>query len=259
MHCSILRFSAKIFAILSLLIFSAYTFATEDHYYVRGEVGYNHSHVSSNNPQLTYYSGQLTDSYPDTESHFSTAMAGVGLGYEFLPNCCDSILSLGLGLGLYATSPHANLSGQVNETAVGNPTLAFFNYRFNVNSTRVMAEAQLTWSLNSFTPFINAGVGPAFNHIGDYRESGITNNYPPLPPFQSHTQTTVAYQVGAGLGYAFNFSASDNFLQERIALGYRYVNLGQVTTGIRNASYPYRLNFDRIVSNEFYLAYTHLI
>ena len=114
--------------------------------------------------------------------------------------------------------------------------------------------------MEQFVPFINIGIGSAWNRLNGYKESPVdSTGYVALPPFQSHTNSNFAYQVGLGVGYAFNFDRYEaDYQHERISLGYRYVNLGDASFGTRGAVYPYSLDTGRLISNEAYLTYTHL-
>lgn len=49
-----------------------------------------------------------------------------------------------------------------------------------------------------------------------------------------------------------------NSSDDRLALGYRYANLGKVSFGRREPAYPYALRLGQLSSNEIYLSYTHV-
>ncbi|MHB1222304.1 MAG: outer membrane protein [Gammaproteobacteria bacterium] len=247
---------------LTLFFISAFSvssaFALTGHLYLGGTIGASRAEVGNSNPQINYYDGFLTDVYPIRENHITTAILGLNGGYEFVGT--GYAPAIAVGLGIYGTPRDYDYKGQLIETALGDPSSALYNYKFHVNSVRVMAEAQFTWMLNKFIPFINIGIGPARNRLSGYTESPVdSTGYVALPPFQSHTNTNLAYQVGLGVGYAFNFKKCiSDYQHERILLGYRYVNLGNASFGTRGVVYPYRLDMDRLTTNEVYLTYIHL-
>ena len=124
-----------------------------------------------------------------------------------------------------------------------------------------MAETKLTWTLpNQLAPFAEVGIGSAWNQTTHYSETPIANSgYIALPGFQSHTNVNFAYQLGAGIGYAFNLSQENTrFQHERVMLGYRYVNLGNANFGSRNSDYPYAFTPGKLTTNDIYLGLIHL-
>ena len=243
---------------LTIFLFSTSAFATHGHIYLGGTIGASKATVGNSNPTIQYYDGNLTDAYPIHGRHANTAIIGVNGGYEFVGAC--PMPAIGLGLGVYGTSGDYDYKGQLIETAIGDPSSTLYNYKYHVNSTRLMFETQFTWMLlEKLAPFINIGIGPAWNRLSGYTENPVdSTGYVALPPFQSHTHTNFAYQVGLGVGYAFNFSRCVSDYHERISLGYRYVNSGNTSSGTRGAVYPYHLDTGRLTSNEVYLGYTHL-
>lgn len=248
----------KLIEVLCLSFCTTSAMATNHHAYISAGVGGSQARLSANNPEINYYDGNLTDAYPLNHSRASTAVVSLNAGYEF--KVCSMQPTIAVGLGVYTNPTPYGYSGQLIETASGDPANTLYNYTYNVTSTRVMAEAQLTWTVGNFTPFINVGVGPAWNDMNGYTEAPVdSEGYVALPPFSSRTSTNLAYQAGFGVGYAFNVEGNDSaFKHERISVGYRYVNLGNTSFGTRGAEYPYALRTGSLTSNDVYLTYTHL-
>ncbi len=262
MNCNI-RYQSKQtsrnLAGLILFLISTSVFSANGHIFLGGTIGASEAIMSNNTPTINYYNGNLMDAYPLHRKHANAAIIGVNSGYEFEGD--GLIPAIALGLGVYATPGDFDYKGQLIETAIGDPSSALYNYKYHVNSTRLMFETQFTWTLlKKFVPFINIGMGPAWNRLSGYKESPVdSTGYVALPPFQSHTNINFTYQAGLGVGYAFNFDrGAADYQHERIALGYRYVNLGDNSFGTRGAVYPYSLDTGRLTSNEAYLTYTHL-
>ena len=236
-----------------LFLISTSVYAVNGHVFLGGTIGLNKARMGNNNTTINYYDGNLTDAYPLNRNDANTATIGINSGYEFQGS--GLIPAIALGLGIYGTPVGYDYKGQLVETAIGDPSSTLYDFKYHVHSTRLLLEAQFTWALlEKFAPFINMGIGPARNRLSGYEETPVDNTgYVPLPPFQSHASTDFAYQLGLGVGYAWG-----NYQQERISLGYRYVNLGNTTFGTRGDVYPYRLDTGRLTSNEVYLTLTHL-
>lgn len=234
-------------------------FAAEGHPYLGGSMGVSLSKIGNSNPVIHYDDDDLlTDAYPIRRARSNRLLMSGNTGYEFTG--CRAIPSLALGLGLYGTPADYTYKGQLVETALDDPSTTLYDYSFNINSLRLMAEAQLSWTLGNVVPFIQGGIGPAWNRLSGYSEAPVNNSgFVALPPFQTHNNTNFAYQAGAGLGYGFNFAGHcSEFKHERLALGYRYANLGDASFKSRGSVYPHPLNFGKLTSNEIYLSYTHL-
>jgi hypothetical protein len=228
------------------------------HYYLSVGAATSQLHVDKTHWNVTYYGGFLNDAYPGGNNNTNAAVFDLHGGYEFTGMGWKPAIAVGLG-GYLMPSEYGE-NGQLIETALGDAPSTLYNYKYNVSSSRLMAEAKFTWTFNHFTPFIDVGVGAGWTRPKNYAETSTDAiGYPALPPFGNHTNTNVAYQAGLGVGYAFNFNQNvSDFQHERISLGYRYVNLGNVTFNSRGSVYPYKLNLGRLSTNDLYLTYTHL-
>lgn len=226
--------------------------------YVGASVAASFATLSKSAPQIIYYDGLLTDAYPLHNTHDSSAIFGVNGGYEFAMTPWKPLLAV--GLGLYGNMVNYRYHGQVVETAAGDPSTTLYNYSYGINTTRLMAELQIRWMYGRVSPFINAGIGPSWNRLLNYKERAFNDtSFPPLPAFQTYTANQAAYQVGAGISTAFNLShSSADSLQDWVSIGYRYVNSGKTSFGSRGAVYPYTLSTGSLETNEAYMSYTHL-
>jgi hypothetical protein len=242
-----------------LLFFSIPAFSAQGHIYLGGSLGGSMAILNKNMPIISYSSGTLiTDAYPLNNIRNSTAIFSINSGYEFVG--ANWKPAVALGFGIYSNLDDYTYKGQLIETAEGDLSDTLYNYSYTIKSSRVMAEVKLIWTFNKLSPFVDFGIGAAWNKMNGYSETATTSTgYTALPPFQSNTNTNIAYQAGFGLSTAFNFAVSKaNFLQERISLGYRYVNLGTTSFGTRGIDYPYHLNTGLLKTSDVYLAYTHL-
>ena len=259
-------FTISLYHYLSLLLlcflsfFPLHAFAIDGHVYLSGQGGASRLSLGKNNPNINYYDGLLNDEYLRNSTHSNVTEFGLQGGEEFTFDCF--LPKFALGLGVYTNPKLYHFHGNVFETALGDPGSVLYSYQFSTHSTRLMFEGTMLWSMqDDFTVFINAGLGNAWIKMKGYSETApITGiSYPPLPPFQSRTNSRFAYQAGLGLGYEFNFATCPSqFRHERISVGYQYVNLGNASFGIRGIVYPYILNLGHLHNNDVYLAYTHL-
>lgn len=254
-----LDYKKRVISFITLSFFSIPAFSACGHYYLGTSLGASFAKLSKSSPQIAYVSGDtITDDYPLNSTRVSTAVVSVNGGYEFIGAGWRPAVAL--GLGVYNNPTNYFYNGQVIETPAGDASSTLFNYSYEISSTRALVEIQLTWLLGKLSPFIHFGVGPAWNKMSSYTETAATSTgYSALPPFQNKTDVNFSYQAGLGISTAFNFAGvQSDFPQERISVGYRYVNLGTTSFGIRNSDYPYQLKTGVLASNDVYLSYTHL-
>jgi opacity protein-like surface antigen len=249
----------KIIRFLLITLFSLPVFSATGHMYVGGSVAASFSKLSNGEPQITYISGgTITDTYPRNNRRESSSVVAVNGGYEFIGSHWKPAIAL--GMGLYTTPVGYTYNGQVIETPSGGANDTLFDYSYNISNTRVMAEAQFTWMLGMFAPFVDAGVGPSWNRVNGYTETLVSGqHFTNLPDFKTRTSTTIAYQAGLGVSALFNFGkVKSSFKHERVSIGYRYVDLGNTSLGSRGMSYPHKLSTGTLTANDIYIAYTHL-
>lgn len=146
-------------------------------------------------------------------------------------------------------------------TQVGNQVMLYsdpqyvnYNYQWNVDANLVLASGKLNLiQYGMFSPFVNGGIGGAFNHAGFYHESALPNVTPRNPPgFSSHVSTQFAYNVGAGL----DVRVRPNMI---VSAGYLYQDLGNVLSGSGTGTWANQdLNIGAYRSNEFLISLTYL-
>jgi len=191
------------------------------------------------------------DQYSPANNYYSGVVAyGINGGYEF--NIGAKAL-LSLGLGIYQNSKHS-AKGKAYVVYRG-INAGEFEYEYNLQSTRFMAESQLAWQvdLNNKTkliPFVLFGVGSSLNFVDNYKETSTDEDAVVRLGFESNTSTSFAYQIGVGIACPLN---SNN----RLFATYRYVDLGQAHFGNR-VDYSYQLDVGKTGAHEVYLGYTHL-
>lgn len=244
--------------LVSLFFISTPLFATCGQGYIGGSVEAAFANIDNSHPSIRYYDNLLTDFYPANQDSSTRTVLNLNGGYEFFGQ--GYMPAIAVGLGVYTNPTAYRYKGHVNEQAADDPAFLLYNYSYKIRSTRLMAEGKFTWQIKQFLPYIDIGLGSAWNRLNHYSETAATaENYVVYPPFRSSTRTNFAYQAGLGLGYGFNFNpCCTGEKHERVSLGYRYANVGNISSGIRNADYPFRLNVGNLSTNSVYLAYTHL-
>ncbi len=240
-----------------ILCFSTTALAANGHFYVGGIIGDSFAIIGGSNPAIVYTSGTtITDSYPPFHRNNSTTLLNLNSGYEWSGEAWRPAMAL--GLGLYRTLNNFDISGQVIESAPGN-TNYLYNYKYEIDQWVAMAQIKFTWLYHQFKPYLNAGIGSSWNRQSNYQESPFySDGFVVYPPFQAYTSVNLAYELGVGVGYDFNLNGNTSeLMHDRIALGYQYMNFGNIRFGERNADYPYALQPGRLRSNNVYISLTH--
>jgi opacity protein-like surface antigen len=138
-------------------------------------------------------------------------------------NRIDDAFAVGLGIGykwwswfrIDLTADYAFAGDYKGDTLAAAP-----DFTAKVRSTTLLANAYVdlgTWS--GFTPYLGAGVGGAYVETTDFGSASLPAST------VSSSRWNVAWAAMAGFSYAF----SQNLL---VDIGYRYLNQGQVKTGI---------------------------
>ncbi len=227
------------------------------HIYLGVEVGASWAKLGKRKPKISYESGvKITDAYPLKTKRPVSVTASVNGGYEFAGAKWKPAIALGVG-GYF--SPNYHFKGRVIETPQGDPSSTLYNYKYKSNNARAIAEIKFTWLLRYISPFIDVGVGAAWNRAEDYKETAVdSSGYPPVGPFHSHTNNSFACQAGLGLSAAFNLGKRPSFQRERISVGYHYVYSGKTSFGKRGSAYPHHLDTGSLSSDDLYFCYIHL-
>jgi len=208
-------------------------------WYLRGDVGIG---VSANSPNLYnspdpiataapgYYLGTPTQAFYN--STISAAMNfDVGVGYQ-LNNWFRFDVT-----GEYRGGSHFQSLYVLNDAAninTGNPTQIADFYRGNISSWVGLVNGYVdlgTWW--GMTPYVGAGVGLASNTLSGMTDQGIVS-YTVTGPvvtagpsggyFSDGSKTNFAWALMTGL----DFDVTQNL---KLELGYRYLDLGQYTSG----------------------------
>jgi hypothetical protein len=172
----------------------------------------------------------LPDNYRNTGSE-NTGVFGAGIGYEFTRAKAHTWFpSNRLGVFYDYYSPSA-VSGQIEKWQ----TVTAYTYTIDVFSNTLWLGDQLDlfkWSY--FTPFIEVGLGIAWNNASNYNERATPNNNDDRDEcngsaaFADHTTTSFAWRAGMGVNLTLPCSSCEHW---NVGLLYRYADLGHAKTG----------------------------
>lgn len=155
--------------------------------------------------------------------------AEIGAGYRFKPS---GPYQLNVGLYYNYLLP-VTLKGQIFPNQSAEPA---YNYRYQITSHSLFAGLTLNLiNLNSVKPFVEFGVGSAFNSTTGYEQSRVDTqtDIRPSEAFKSYTQTNLAYRAGLGV----EWDISRWLPNSSVLATYRYVNRGVAKTG-PSVTYP---------------------
>ncbi len=208
-------------------------------------LGAENTSVGPTNTNVSYFAPPIPAStYQSVNSQDTQLLGGVFLGAEFnLAPRWDWQWGFS-----YFQNGALEAKGQVIQ--FGSPNL---NYEYDIASRRILTEAKLLYTFHRiYHPYVNVGIGEAFNRAGGYNEYAIDGGagVPMSQPFSSSATYNFTYM--AGLGIDIN---ATNYL--RFGLGYRYADLGKVGLGTT----PLQIDTSTIknknlTSNEFLLQIT---
>ncbi len=160
--------------------------------------------------------------------------------------------SYSLGV-LYQYFFEINAGGTVTQYSL--PEFTNYTYNLNLSSNVVMAAAKLNLFeyAQKISPFINGGIGGAFNKSSGYNEIALPGVTPRQSPgFANNTTSQFAYMAGAGLDYKVN-------QQLIVSVGYNYSNLGNFSSGQGMQAWSGQsLNLGTYQSNDVFASISYL-
>ncbi len=190
-------------------------------WYLRGDVGVSHyeggKFKSPSVPNATFYG----------EDYGSGGFAGAGIGYQFNHWFRADVT------GEYRFSTGISGNDKERFSVGGVPINGYERFKGSYSSAVFLVNGYFdlgTWW--GFTPFVGAGVGYANNFLHGF-ETTTQNYYPTLNvnnginggTFRDKDRGNLAWALHAGLGY-------DVTPNVKLELAYRYLNLGEVQTGV---------------------------
>lgn len=136
------------------------------------------------------------------------------------------------------------------------PEFTNYNVSWNLSSNLLLATAKLNLfeSVSKVSPFINGGMGVAFNHSSDYAEFALSGVTPRVSPgFANNTTSQFAYALGVGIDYQIRPPLV-------VSLGYNYQNLGKFSSGAGMGSWiGQSLHLGTYQSNNVFVAISYIL
>jgi opacity protein-like surface antigen len=210
-------------------------------WYLRGDIGMTNQQFKKLHQRL--YDAPTTLSVTAVGMGWdSSTFFGVGAGYKFNDWFRADVT------GEYRGK--ANFHGSDIYQTVGGPGVD--NYSGSKSEWVFMANAYVdlgTWWC--LTPYVGLGIGTANIKISGFRDDGLNAGGAGTYLAQDASKWTFAWAVHAGVTYKVTQSMS-------IDLGYRYIDLGNATTGTGQSYDGTNANggpftFNRITSHDFKL------
>ncbi len=235
-------------------------------WYLRGDIG-----VAALDAREFSYSDNPANLAFKGKDFQSQIFGGIGIGYQYNSWLRFDVTGefrgrSGFSINDHYSNPPADCS-QLYARATGYATCRNFGENINrgsVSSMVLLANAYLdlgTWY--GLTPFIGGGVGVAQNKVSGISDYGYATNLVTASTDAANvgfsatsavygtagngTKTNFAWALMAGLGY----DVAPNL---KLELGYRYLNLGKITTGNYDCASPcapYSLGAKTLDAHEF--------
>lgn len=176
-------------------------------WYLRGDIGMSNQRVKRLDSPAFDATVSVLDKGFDSAPTF-----GVGIGYQYNNWLRFDVTTEWRG--------NASFRGLDTYTSNGGGTN---DYTGSKSEWLSLINAYLdlgTW--NSMTPYIGAGIGVTQNTISNFKDVNVIQTA--VGYSKSHSQWEMAWALYAGVAYR----VTPNFI---VDLGYRYVNLGDASTG----------------------------
>jgi opacity protein-like surface antigen len=226
---------------------------TSTKWFISGQIGDQTGTLKSSSTTVNNGSGLSAPFNQDTytiNNPNASALLGIQVGHRWeFDNEWLTAFSLG---ALYQYFFTQGIDGQVIEFST--PEFTNYNYYWKSASNLILANAKLNLiNYKKFSPYINGGLGSAYNDNPSYAETPFSGVTPRTSPgYTGNSGTRFAYIVGAGLDYYYT-------PQLIVSVGYQYSNLGAQLSGYGTQSWSsQRLNFGTYQSNAFLVSLTYL-
>lgn len=123
-----------------------------------------------------------------------------------------------LGLTVAVTS-NAKLSGNIWDDA--DSTFNNYSYSYQVQHTHIAIKGKLLADRGYVvTPWVSGSLGVGFNNAHDFQNTPLISEAVTMPNFESNTQTSFTYTLGAGMQKVLN-------QHWQVGVGYEFADWGQ--------------------------------
>ena len=190
-----------------------------DHFFVGGEGGYSLSNSVALNPVSNAPCTTTTACWTNPNQNFGNSMRNSGLYGAVAGVRFNHFVMMDL---LYDVRNNFNWNKTFPASAVGFPQTV--HRSVNIRDQTLMLNLALTPNLQweKLDPFINFGIGTAWNTTGNLRNTNVTTGS--VSFISGNRTSSLAWQAGAGL----NYNATSHIMFDA---GYRFVSMGKIETG----------------------------
>lgn len=217
-------------ALLTLLCLHAQADSQPDPRRIKGLVGItlgnDWASINETSSVLLLNDAPAPDTFTADGMYSSKFMYGASVGIEFPIHTIGTIWQTSLA---YYRAGEFTISG--TEYMFGVSDLDNKTYSYNVENQRLMLENKLMFSLRDrrfykpgFYMYLMFGLGASRNDTSNFKLTAADDTTVVVGAFESGNEKSFSYSVGFGFEAEFT-----SFL--RLGLGYRYADLGKVTTG----------------------------
>lgn len=193
---------------------------------------------SEGNNRTINYSGDEYDVFANDSGREVAFQYGLGAGFNF--HMAEQG-SMGLGIGWYGDAEH-EYKGFIDQ--FGRSNLRSYNYSYRIQTQRVMLEGN--WGFPFYQQlegFVIGGLGMSWNKFSGYKYNRLNpKELSPKPNFQNNTKSSFAWQLGAGVSWAF-------MPQWRASVFYLYANNGKAENTANNEPVTAKYETDDITSH----------
>ena len=194
---------------------------------------------------IDYEDGDF-DVFSNDTGRQSSFQYGLGTGFNF-----DMVQqgSMGIGIGWYG-DVEREYKGFIEQ--YGKSSLRDYSYSYKLQSQRVMLEG--SWGFPFYQQlegFVTGGLGMSWNKFNSYKFSALGAELSPKSQFQENTNSAFAWQLGAGVSWAF-------MPQLKASVFYLYANSGKAESTASNAPVPGKYETDDITSHNLMFSLNYL-
>ena len=200
---------------------------------VHGGAGWN----SEGNNRTIDYGEDDFDVFSNDSGREVAFQYGVGAGFNFHTAQQGS---MGVGIGWYGDVEH-EYKGFIDQ--YGRNSLRDYSYSYKVQTQRVILEG--SWDFPFYQQlegFVTAGLGMSWNKFSSYKYTPLGSDSSPKPQLQDNTKTGFAWQLGAGVSWAF-------MPQWRASVFYLYANNGKAESTANNTPVAGKYETDDLTSH----------
>lgn len=212
-------------------------------------VGWDYASVGKSQHIQLLNTDPAPDFFDSEQENSSRAVFGGFLGIEF-PLRYHYPMRWQTGVAFYQTD---NFETDGIEYFFSLPAFGDKEYSYQIKNQRVMIENKFLFKMyRGLYGYLLGGVGIAINNASDYHEESLDFTTPATGVFQDNTTASLSYSLGIGA----ELSVLDPF---RIAVGYQYSDLGQITLGeYNNSNTGETLTHNHTPTQELILQFSYL-